>query len=378
MRLTDAQRSTTKESFMPFYLRKSLRFGPIRFNLSKSGVGVSAGIKGFRIGSGPRGNYVHMGRGGLYYRATLPSTTQRQKGGTNFQDSKADRESYSAPEYQSGGIVMEEIDSGDIGNIVDSSSKSLINEINEKKQKVRIVPFFLIIGIIAAILIPLPADYKVLIFLSTLVLSIPLAIYDKNRKTTVIFYDIESEAEHLFRGIYDAFEKLSQSMKIWHISAKGNINDSKYHAGANQAVNRKEIKIGFENPKFIKTNISTPSIPVGSQTIYFFPDKILIFDKNKVGGLSYKSAKFSIGLTHFVEEEKVPRDSRIVDHTWRYVNKRGGPDKRFKDNYQIPIAEYETVHLASESGLNELIHISNIGRFARVNEAVKEIMGMAN
>jgi hypothetical protein len=346
--------------------------------MSKSGVGVSAGIKGFRIGSGPRGNYVHMGRGGLYYRATLPSTTKRQKGGGNLPDSKADRGSYPAPDYQPDGIVMEEIDSGDIGNIVDSSSTNLVNEINEKKQKARIFPFFLVIGLISAILIPFPANYKTLVFLSTLVLSIPLAIYDKNRKTTVIFYDIESEAEHLCRGVYDAFEKLSQSMKIWHISAKGNINDSKYHAGANQAVNRKEIKIGFENPKFIKTNIPTPSIPVGSQTIYFFPDKILIFEKNKVGGLSHKSAKFSIGITHFVEEEKVPKDSRIIDHTWRYVNKRGGPDKRFKDNYQIPIAEYETVHFASESGLNELIHISNVGQYARVNEAVKDIMGMTN
>ena len=37
--------------------------GPFRFNLSKSGLGVSAGVPGFRVGTGPRGNYVHMGRG---------------------------------------------------------------------------------------------------------------------------------------------------------------------------------------------------------------------------------------------------------------------------------------------------------------------------
>jgi hypothetical protein len=60
---------------MGFYLRKSIKVGPIRFNLSKSGVGVSAGVTGFRIGTGPRGNYVHMGRGGIYYRKTLPSGT---------------------------------------------------------------------------------------------------------------------------------------------------------------------------------------------------------------------------------------------------------------------------------------------------------------
>ena len=56
---------------MGFYVRKSLKAGPFRFNLSKSGVGVSAGVPGFRVGSGPRGNYVHVGAHGVYYRASL-------------------------------------------------------------------------------------------------------------------------------------------------------------------------------------------------------------------------------------------------------------------------------------------------------------------
>src|SRR3954468_10310539 len=56
---------------MGLYLRKSLRVGPLRFNLSGSGIGVSTGIPGLRIGTGPRGNYIHAGRGGLYYRKSL-------------------------------------------------------------------------------------------------------------------------------------------------------------------------------------------------------------------------------------------------------------------------------------------------------------------
>ncbi len=58
---------------MGFYIRKALQAGPVRFNLSKSGVGVSVGVKGFRVGSGPSGPYVHAGRGGLYYRQSLSS-----------------------------------------------------------------------------------------------------------------------------------------------------------------------------------------------------------------------------------------------------------------------------------------------------------------
>ena len=58
---------------MGWYLRKSLKLGPLRFNLSKSGVGTSVGVKGLRFGSGPKGQYIHAGRGGLYFRQSLKS-----------------------------------------------------------------------------------------------------------------------------------------------------------------------------------------------------------------------------------------------------------------------------------------------------------------
>ncbi len=53
---------------MAFYLRKSYGFGPLRLNLSKSGLGVSGGVTGARVGIGPKGTYVHGGRHGFYYR----------------------------------------------------------------------------------------------------------------------------------------------------------------------------------------------------------------------------------------------------------------------------------------------------------------------
>lgn len=40
---------------------------------------------------------------------------------------------------------------------------------------------------------------------------------------------------------------------------------------------------------------------------------------------------------------------------------RAGPDRRFKDNYQIPICLYETIHLTSRNGLNELLQVSRTG-----------------
>lgn len=40
--------------------RKSLSAGTLRVNMSGSAIGVSVGVPGFRVGSGPRGNYVSV------------------------------------------------------------------------------------------------------------------------------------------------------------------------------------------------------------------------------------------------------------------------------------------------------------------------------
>ena len=51
---------------MGFYLRKSLRLGPLRVNLSAHGIGLSAGVRGARFGIDAGGHpYTHLGRGGI-------------------------------------------------------------------------------------------------------------------------------------------------------------------------------------------------------------------------------------------------------------------------------------------------------------------------
>jgi hypothetical protein len=58
---------------MGFYIRKSKNFGPFRLNFSKSGIGVSAGVKGARISTGPSGTFFNAGANGIYYRKKLGS-----------------------------------------------------------------------------------------------------------------------------------------------------------------------------------------------------------------------------------------------------------------------------------------------------------------
>jgi Protein of unknown function (DUF4236) len=55
---------------MGLFYRKSINLGGgLRLNLSKSGIGVSSGIRGLRVGVSPSGkSYIAGGRGGVYFR----------------------------------------------------------------------------------------------------------------------------------------------------------------------------------------------------------------------------------------------------------------------------------------------------------------------
>ena len=67
---------------MGLFFHKSFRAGPIRINMSGSGIGASIGVPGFRYSFPARGrHYLRIGTGSVYYRQSLPSpstpTSQR-------------------------------------------------------------------------------------------------------------------------------------------------------------------------------------------------------------------------------------------------------------------------------------------------------------
>ncbi|MDY6956922.1 MAG: DUF4236 domain-containing protein [Pseudomonadota bacterium] len=190
---------------MSFYIRKSVRVGPLRFNLSKSGVGVSAGIKGFRVGSGPRGNYVHMGMGGLYYRTSLsPNSNARpiNRPKPAFDDTQR------VGIYSGTHDPLQEIESGSIDDMVDSSSQDLVEELNDKRRKVHFWPFAGVSTLVALTIsisqdAPSWAVYGVAA-IGTLLTAI--AYYrDLLKKTVVVLYDIESDFGDIVEQLHAAF-----------------------------------------------------------------------------------------------------------------------------------------------------------------------------
>jgi len=74
-------------------------------------------------------------------------------------------------------------------------------------------------------------------------------------------------------------------------------------------------------------------------------------------------------MIQFQEEEAVPKGSTVIGQAWAKANKDGNRDKRFANNYQIPIALYSSLSMESDSGLWEEFQFSNPERLKRFLEA---------
>src|SRR5437764_13687992 len=83
-------------------------------------MGLSTGIKKLRVGAGPRGNYVHMGRGGIYFRQTLPSSKKPERSRTPL----------GVPEERSSSIEFHCIGRGSVCQMGYASSTGLIEEVS--------------------------------------------------------------------------------------------------------------------------------------------------------------------------------------------------------------------------------------------------------
>ena len=361
---------------MPFYIRKAISAGPFRFNLSKSGLGLSVGVRGLRVGAGPRGHYIHAGRGGLYYRASLNPAGRRGRSGA-ANGGQPHSSPPLAPSQSEPAVQMAEVDSGDVLAMRDVRLDELLTEMNAKLNQLSYAMLLSAlsgsIGI-GCIVVGNP------IGVFFLLLALPAWLLgwwiDRYKRRSVLFYDLDREAAEAYEGLTIAFDTFLACSAKWHVEAQGAIDDPavrKRNAGATGAIQRKPAKLKYRLPKTVASNITPPYIQLGKQSIYFFPDAAFVFDGKAVGAISYDSLKIGAEQDHFREQDKIPKDAKVVGKTWKYVNKSGGPDARFANNIEIPICHYETAHLGSESGLNEQLQFSRSGVVEPFATAVKKL-----
>ncbi len=178
-------------------------------------------------------------------------------------------------------------------------------------------------------------------------------------------------------GVRKLFETFAGTHATWCIDTQHHHGDWKRNGGAGTSVGRRRIRAGLAVPPRIRTNAQVGYLEIDHRRYYFFPDRIFAYLPRGVESISYDELSVSAGTTRFVESESVPKDAQIVGQTWLYVNKDGGPDRRFKNNRQFPIALYGELSLNAGSTLNFTVQTSRAAT-AEAARVVLRLMGRAS
>ncbi len=207
-------------------------------------------------------------------------------------------------------------------------------------------------------------------------LLIYLKRLDNRRLLVSITYDLDETVNEIYQNFLHSFAKILESTKTWQYLHSERTNDYKYSSGAVHSVNRKPLKNISTNKmpsEIFRTNIEVPYLGLFNTELFFFPERLIIKRRNQFAAIMYKNIECSSNITRFIETGGVPNDSKVVDNTWRYLNKDGTADRRFKGNHQIPICEYSEYSFRSDSGVNEKISTSKVGAFDQFINFIKAI-----
>lgn len=333
---------------------KSVRFGAVRFNFSGSGIGMSVGIPGLRIGTGPRGAYISGGVGGFRYRRSL-NTIPRPAPARLQPASVVPVPTRDGPAPTI--VSTQEHDTLSVLELSDSDSDSLLQSMNEQRRKTPLWPF--VAGALFFLWFPLTSATKT--WPSAIHLGFALIfaaatgwVYwrDKMRKLTVLFFEPDAATSEHFEGLCQALSTAAGMHKLKAIVSTSQYAERKYSAGAGEGVRFSSASLLLGQGPGVVANVQVPVVKTGRTTMAFYPDRVLAFQGNSVGAVSYNKLVVQEERMRFVESESVPRDANVVDRTWQYVNRNGGPDRRFKNNRQLPVCAYTQLNLSTASGLD--------------------------
>ena len=135
------------------------------------------------------------------------------------------------------------------------------------------------------------------------------------------------------------FTYMSKSKRLWEVTSSSGGYDRKYHAGCSVQVQRKEIRVVYSVPFPFKPSVNAYTLYLPDRKFVFLPDCVYMIQGSSCEALHYEHIKWSSSMTIFIESS-APEDSQVVGQTWQYVNKKGGPDRRFSYNPMLVECSY--------------------------------------
>jgi hypothetical protein len=342
--------------------RRSVQLIPgVRLNLSGGGASVSLGGRGFHYTVGPKGTRVTVGLPGTGLSWTQYTPHARHSSGGAVVSHRSPGLPAVPIEPKTEGCALVPIESAPTNDINAFSTSELAPILNRVHRRARLAPLIAIMN--AGLFIgALAAGDQILIALAALYTAVftPIGVYlDRYRRSVKVGYQPEGPAKKIAEALSESFSDLRQCRAIWSIRSEGHTSDWKRNAGAGTLVKRQRIYLQQKAPACVRGGVTFPSIAIGADELFFLPDAVLLVTPGSVAALHYRDLALSSHPKRFIEEDTVPGDATIVDQTWRFVAKNGGPDRRFNGNRQLPVCLYGEMDFGSAGGLRGKIQFSN-------------------
>ncbi len=332
--------------------RKSIKLGcGVRINISSSGIGYSIGTRGFRTSVSPRGKIsttVSVPKFGLSYRVGSKHKSTQRTSQHFTQNNTVD------PTL---GDTVSTV-SADINNFQTAEYEDILKRLKKAISEQAIAAAFAIFSPFAYLFLVMYFSLPTAVFWILTAISIVIAVIISKKVAVDMDYEMDEETKANYDSYCAAWGLINKSQGKRQQIRSTHVNDSRYHSGASSVVSLKPIKISNKLPSFMKTNVYTYCITTDSEKLIVFPDKLLIIRGSKIGAINYDDIHISYEKQNITGGD-VYGDSEVVGHTWKYVNRNGTPDKRFKNNRQMRICKCGQITLSSESGLNVIIILSN-------------------
>lgn len=336
--------------------RRSINLGGgFRINLSKSGIGYSWGVKGYRITKTAKGSIrrtTTIPGTGISYTKEIGRKNKKAPRSNNQSSSPQINNYYDTQNIQN--TVTRQMVTGGLEELLSSASWML------KIRK--------IVWVCLWITLILATVYHFCLLFSVILAG--LLIYVQCKGKIYLEYVIERDQQNVVSRRMQPIIGALRCKRIWRITQTNKAINKKYNSGADQAVRRNICKVSSKPSFPFASNVQVATFKSGNETLLFMPDKLFVIQGTKVGVVDYAQMTMNFQQARYVESESVPRDTQIVGETWKYVNKSGGPDRRFSNNVRYPICLYGQLELISQTGLHTILVFSDPNAYQAITNVI--------
>ena len=176
-----------------------------------------------------------------------------------------------------------------------------------------------------------------------------------------VTFEAPEAAQRSYGAVVRAYDTLRSCGAIWDVTSDRDVHKVAERTVASRAIERRTVTLDYSTSDLIRfSGKALRFANANGDDIMIYPGLMLMpRSDGQFALLDVREVTVEATSTRFIEEQSVPSDSLIVGRTWAKVNKDGSPDRRFKENYEIPICLYGEMRFTSQTGLTEEYQFSN-------------------